>query len=60
MRHFVNRCKHRYRYKIKKILGAILGVIGLLILVNTISIEGLLILISIILIILGLLILKTK
>jgi len=60
VKHFFYRCKYRYRYKIKKIVGIILGVIGLLILVNRISIEGLLLLISIVLIILGLLILKTK
>ncbi|MCF6461029.1 hypothetical protein [Clostridium sp. Cult3] len=60
MKRLFYRFKHRHRYKIKKIIGVILGIIGLLIIVNIISIEGLLFLIGIVLIALGLLILNTK
>lgn len=58
MKHFYYRCKHRF--KLKKIIGIVLGIIGLLIVINIIPIEVLLFIVGIVLIIMGFLVLKTK
>lgn len=60
MRSFLHKFRYRYQYKIKKIIGIILGTVGLFIVINMISIEGLLVIIGIVLIALGLMILKIK
>ncbi|NMB27623.1 MAG: hypothetical protein GX987_06195 [Tissierellia bacterium] len=52
--------RYRHKYKIKKIVGIALGIIGVLIIINIIPIEFLLILIGVVLIVMGFLILKTR
>ncbi|NLJ99027.1 MAG: hypothetical protein GX320_07180 [Tissierellia bacterium] len=54
----MKRFFYRYRYRYKKIIGIVLGVVGILIIINTIPIEFLLVLIGGVLIVMGFLILK--
>jgi len=50
--------KFFYRYKVKKLVGLALAVIGCLIVINVLPVEFILLLIGLTLIILGVLILK--
>ncbi len=50
----------RYRYKTRKIIGIVLGIVGALIILKFIPIEILLFSIGVVLVVMGILILKTK
>lgn len=54
----MRRLFYKYRYRYKKIIGIVLGIVGVLIIINTIPIEVLLVVIGGVLIIMGFLILK--
>ncbi|CCQ95444.1 conserved hypothetical protein [[Clostridium] ultunense Esp] len=56
----MKRFYYRYRRKSRKIIGVVLGIIGMLIIINIIPIEILFLLIGIILVIMGFLILRIK